>query len=100
MTRDPPQAHHLLPGDLPPPTIDEGVPLAPRPGPAPALTGRGQLLAPLLIGPVSRREWGMQPGIVPQPGQELDAGRTVLGRDQRPDDARQREAAVESGQVL
>jgi hypothetical protein len=36
----------------------------------------------------------MQPGIVPQPRQELDAGRIVLGRDQRPDDARKREAAV------
>ena len=42
---------------------------------------------------------GIQPGVVPQTGQELDAGPLPLGGDQRPDDARQGEAAVEGGQV-
>lgn len=42
----------------------------------------------------------MQPGIVPQPRQELDPERAVLRCDQRPDHAGQREAAVEGGQVL
>src|SRR3954471_3440573 len=37
VTRDPPQALHLLPGDLSPSAVDEGVPLVPRPGPAAAL---------------------------------------------------------------
>jgi hypothetical protein len=41
----------------------------------------------------------MQPGIVSQAGQELDAGRAVLGQDQGPDHAPQGIAPIEDGQV-
>ena len=45
------------------------------------------------------RRQGVQPGVVPQPGEEVDPRRAVLGQDQRPDDALQGEAAVEDGQM-
>src|SRR5512147_386007 len=64
-----------------------------------ALAGRWQPAAPLLIGTTALRKRGEQSGIVPQPGQELDAGRAVLGRHQGPDDALQGVAAVEDAQV-
>ena len=68
--------------------------------PPAALAGRRQPAAPLLIGTTPLRRRGEQPGILPQPRQELDAGRTVLGPHQRPHDALQGVAAVESGSAL
>ena len=47
-----------------------------------------------------RRGQGEQPGVAPQPGEDIDPGRAALGEDQRPDDALQRVAAVEDAQVL
>jgi hypothetical protein len=51
------------------------------------------------LGALLRRQ-GIEPGVVAQPGEELDPGRGVLGPDQPPDDAPQRIAAVEDAQVL
>ena len=101
---DTPQADHFLPADLPHAAVDEDSPDLPRRGPPTPLTGRGEPLAPLghgtalALGTLLRRQ-GVQPGIVPQAGEELDAARTVLGQDQRPDHASQGEAAIEDGQV-
>src|SRR5262249_42521244 len=47
-----------------------------------------------------RRGRGVQPGVAPQPGQDIDPRRAALGEDQRPDDARQGVAAVDEAQVL
>ena len=77
--------------------------LLPPPGPAPALAGRRQPAAPLRRRPAAphgvERRQGVQPGIVPQPREELNPGMMVLGDDQRPDHALEGVAAVEDGQV-
>jgi hypothetical protein len=41
----------------------------------------------------------VQPGVVPQPREELDPGLALLGGDQRPDRALEGIAAVEDGEV-
>src|SRR5438067_1344956 len=93
------------PADSPHPPGDEGEADVPWPGPAAPLAGRGQLLAPfghrspLPFGALLRRQ-GIEPSILPQPGQELDPGGTIPGQDQGADDAPQGVAAIEDAQVL
>ena len=81
MTADPPQAHHLFPADRALAAVDEGFAFVPMPRPPAALAGRWELAAPLLIATMAFGQRGVQPGIVPQAGQEFDAGRAVLGQD-------------------
>jgi hypothetical protein len=52
----------------------------------------------LPLGPLRWRQ-GMQPGVVPQPRQELHPRLAFLELDQRKDHARKRERAVEDSQV-
>src|SRR5512147_137163 len=97
--RDVPATHDLLPADLPPAAVEERLSLAPPLLPVAPLPGRWQPPAPLLVRPLPLGQRGEQSGVMPQPRQELDAGRLVLGGDQGPHDALQREAPVEDGQV-
>src|SRR5512135_327835 len=99
VARDVPATHDLLPADLPPAAVEEGFPLAPPPLPVAPPARRRQPPAPLPVRPVPLGQRGVQPGVVPPPREELDAGRPVLGRDQRPDHAPQREAPVDDAQV-
>ena len=68
-------------------------------GPPTTLAGWRQPATPLLIGAMPLRQWSIQPGIVPQAGQEFDADRAVLGRHQRPDHTPEGIAAVDDRQV-
>src|SRR5512135_1593792 len=99
VSRDVPATHDLLPADLPPATVEEGFPLAPVLLPVAPLARRWQPPTPFLVRPMPLGQRGVQPGIMPQPREELDAGRPVLGCDQRPDHTLQREAPVDDAQV-
>src|SRR5208337_1109551 len=95
-----PQANHLLPADFTQAAIDEGMTYLPEPDPTTPLAGQREPFAPfghwpsLAFGSFLRWQ-GMQPVIVSQPREELDAGRAVLRRDQRLDHAQQGITAVE-----
>src|SRR5271157_566823 len=100
-----PQANNLPAADFRQAAVDEGMTHLPEPDPTGPLAGWGEPFAPLghwpslAFGSFLRRQ-GIQPGIVPQPREVLDAGRAILRRDQRPDHAPQGIAAVEDRQVL
>src|SRR5262249_20042916 len=100
-----PPAHPPLRAVLPLPAVDEAAAGAPAPLPSAAAAGRLQPPAPLRLRPPGpgrsvRRRRGVQPGVVPQPGQDVDAPAATFREDQRPHEVPQGVAAVEDAQVL
>src|SRR5260370_15831717 len=103
-TQHPPQAYDLLtphPADTP---VQEGLALLPLPGPTAPLTRRRQPRSPRgqwpsLTGTPLRTGQGVQPGILPQARDEVDALLVQGWLGQGPYHVGDREGAVEGGQV-